>query len=121
MTRRRAVAVLLASATASLLRVGLGELSDLALKAPAGAAGLVLVPYLEGERTPNRPGARDGHAMFDLAGYIAARLKRAGVGRIEDLGHCTYADPGRFFSYRRSTHRAEADYGRHISAIALME
>jgi YfiH family protein len=67
------------------------------------------------------PAARDGHAMFDLPGYIAARLQRAGVGRIEDLGHCTYADPARFFSYRRSTHRAEADYGRHISAIALVQ
>jgi YfiH family protein len=67
------------------------------------------------------PAARDSHAMFDLAGYITARLQRAGVGRIEDLGDCTYADPRRFFSYRRSTHRAEADYGRHINAIALME
>ena len=67
------------------------------------------------------PAARAGHAMFDLAGYITARLQRAGVGRIEDLGHCTYADPARFFSYRRSPHRAEADYGRHISAIALRE
>ena len=67
------------------------------------------------------PAARDGHAMFDLAGYITARLQRTGVGRIQDLGHCTYADPARFFSYRRSTHRAEADYGRHISAIALTE
>jgi YfiH family protein len=67
------------------------------------------------------PSARDGHAMFDLAGYISARLRRAGAGRIEDLGHCTYADPTRFFSYRRSTHRAEADYGRHISAIALAQ
>jgi hypothetical protein len=67
------------------------------------------------------PAARDGHAMFDLAGYITARLQRAEVGRIEDLGHCTYGDPARFFSYRRSTHRAEADYGRHISAIALSE
>jgi copper oxidase (laccase) domain-containing protein len=67
------------------------------------------------------PAARAGHAMFDLAGYITARLQRAGVGRIEDLGHCTYGDPARFFSYRRSTHRAEADYGRHISAIALSE
>jgi len=67
------------------------------------------------------PAARDGHAMFDLPGYITARLQRAGVGRIEDLGHCTYGDPARFFSYRRSTHRAEADYGRHISAIALSD
>jgi hypothetical protein len=67
------------------------------------------------------PAARDGHAMFDLAGYIASRLQCAGVGRIEDLGHCTYAEAARFFSYRRSTHRAEADYGRHVNAIALAE
>jgi YfiH family protein len=64
------------------------------------------------------PSRRADHAMFDLAGYIAARLNRAGIERLEDLGHCTYADP-RFFSYRRSVHRAEADYGRHINAIAL--
>jgi polyphenol oxidase len=65
------------------------------------------------------PAERDGHAMFDLAGYIAARLNRAGVTEIEDLGLCTYADPERFFSYRRTTHRTEADYGRHVNAIAL--
>lgn len=63
--------------------------------------------------------ARDGHALFDLGGYVAARLKRAGVGHVEDLGLCTYADPARFFSYRRTTHRAEADYGRHVNAITL--
>jgi YfiH family protein len=62
---------------------------------------------------------RPGHAGFDLAGYIAARLARHGVERIEDLGSCTYGDPVRFFSFRRATHRGEADYGRHISAIAL--
>jgi YfiH family protein len=62
---------------------------------------------------------RAGHALFDLPGYLAARLARAGVGSIEDLGRCTYADPERFFSYRRSTHRRESDYGRHVNAIAL--
>jgi purine-nucleoside/S-methyl-5'-thioadenosine phosphorylase / adenosine deaminase len=66
------------------------------------------------------PAKRDSHAMFDLAGYIAVRLKRAGITQVEDLGLCTYADPERFFSYRRTTHRAEADYGRHVSAIALV-
>ena len=66
------------------------------------------------------PAARDGHALFDLAGYIAARLARAGVAQVEDLGLCTYADPARFFSYRRASHRAEADYGRHVNAIALL-
>ncbi len=65
------------------------------------------------------PAARSGHAQFDLGGYIALRLIRAGVRQIEDVGLCTYADPTRFFSFRRSTHRAEADYGRHINAIAL--
>jgi copper oxidase (laccase) domain-containing protein len=65
------------------------------------------------------PALRPGHALVDLGGYIAARLKRAGVGQVEDLGLCTYADADQFFSYRRTTHRAEADYGRHVNAIAL--
>jgi YfiH family protein len=65
------------------------------------------------------PAARPGHAQFDLAGYIASRLAAAGVGHIEDLGDCTYADPERFFSFRRTTHRGEPDYGRHVNAIAL--
>ena len=66
-----------------------------------------------------QPSPRPEHALFDLPGYIAARLARAGVARVDDVGHCTYADPTRFFSYRRSTHRQERDYGRHINAIAL--
>ena len=57
--------------------------------------------------------------MFDRAGYIAARVQAAGVVHFEDLDLCTYAEPERFFSYRRATHRGEADYGRHINAIAL--
>jgi copper oxidase (laccase) domain-containing protein len=59
--------------------------------------------------------------MFDLAGYVAGRLQAAGVSQVEDLGLCTYADPARFYSYRRTTHRAEPDYGRHINAIALAD
>jgi len=66
------------------------------------------------------PAPREGHALFDLAGYIGMRLARAGVRQFEDLGFCTYADPARFFSFRRSTHNAEADYGRHVNAIALV-
>jgi YfiH family protein len=68
-----------------------------------------------------RPAERPGHAMFDLPGYVTARLARAGITRIEDLGLCTYADPVQFYSYRRSTHRGEPDYGRHINAIALTD
>lgn len=66
------------------------------------------------------PAARAGHALFDLAGYIGARLARAGVRQFEDLGLCTYAEPARFFSFRRTTHRGEPDYGRHVNAIALI-
>lgn len=67
------------------------------------------------------PAARRDHALFDLGGYLAARLRRSGVRQIEDLGLCTYADPARFFSFRRATHQAEADYGRHVNAIALVD
>ena len=62
---------------------------------------------------------RSGHAMFDLAGYIAARVQRADIVKFEDLGLCTFAESDRFFSYRRTTLRGEPDYGRHINAIAL--
>ena len=64
------------------------------------------------------PGERDGHAMFDLAGLIRRRLENAGILMIDDLGIDTYSD-GRCFSYRRSVHRKEPDYGRHVHAIAL--
>jgi polyphenol oxidase len=63
----------------------------------------------------------DGRAMFDLAGHIVHRLERAQVAKIADLERCTYAEPDNFFSYRRATHRAEPDYGRHVSAIMLAE
>jgi polyphenol oxidase len=64
------------------------------------------------------PAARAGHAMFDLAGFIRMRLENAGVLMIDDVGLDTYSDE-RFFSYRRSVHRSEPDYGRHVHAIAL--
>jgi YfiH family protein len=67
------------------------------------------------------PAARPGHALFDLPGYIRSRLERAEIASIEDLRLCTYADPARFFSYRRTTHRGEPDYGRHVNAIALVK
>ncbi|HEU4660550.1 MAG TPA: peptidoglycan editing factor PgeF [Pseudolabrys sp.] len=64
-------------------------------------------------------GARDNHAMFDLAGFIRSRIEEAGVGHFEDIGRCTYAEPEHFYSYRRTTHHNEPDYGRHINAIVL--
>lgn len=64
------------------------------------------------------PSEREGHAMFDLAGYIRMRLENAGILMIDDLSVDTYSDE-RCFSYRRSVHRSEPDYGRHVHAIAL--
>jgi polyphenol oxidase len=64
---------------------------------------------------------RANHAMFDLAGYIRARLQDAGIVEPADLQACTYADADKFFSFRRATHRGESDYGRHINAIALID
>jgi purine-nucleoside/S-methyl-5'-thioadenosine phosphorylase / adenosine deaminase len=63
---------------------------------------------------------RAGHFHFDLPGYAAHRLRRAGVEKIADLGLCTYPMEAGFFSFRRTTHRGEADYGRELSAIALV-
>jgi polyphenol oxidase len=65
------------------------------------------------------PSVRANHSMFDLPGYVAARIKTTGIAQFEDLGLCTCADPERFYSYRRTTQRAEPDYGRHVNAIAL--
>lgn len=65
------------------------------------------------------PSARAGHSMFDLPAYLEDRLTSEGVGRVVNLSLCTFGDETRFFSYRRTTHRNEKDYGRLISAIAL--
>ncbi len=59
------------------------------------------------------------HYMFDLPGYLIARMINFGVSSAVDLGLCTYADETRFFSYRRATHLKEADYGRMIAVITL--
>jgi hypothetical protein len=60
-----------------------------------------------------------GKPHFALDAYVVARLVAAGIGDVEALHLDTYADPGRFYSYRRATHRGEADYGRQVSLIGL--
>jgi len=62
-------------------------------------------------------GRRDGHYQFDLPGYVAMRLGKAGVGDVTVVGVDTYTDEDRFFSFRRTTHRGEPDYGRNIAVI----
>lgn len=62
---------------------------------------------------------KPGHAMFDIAAYVAARLAAAGVARIAIGGQDTYAEEADYFSYRRACHRNENSYGRQISVIGL--
>ncbi|NBC36951.1 peptidoglycan editing factor PgeF [Novosphingobium sp. FSY-8] len=62
---------------------------------------------------------REGHWQFDLSAYVAHRIRAAGVVRIDPLNIDTYLNEDRFFSFRRSTHQACADYGRQISLIGL--
>lgn len=80
------------------------------------------VPFLE--QAPEnehffRSARKEGHLMFDLPGYIASRLARAGVRHVSITGQDTYALEQDYFSYRRATHRAEPDYGRQISALVI--
>lgn len=65
------------------------------------------------------PSMKPGHGMFDLPGYVMAQLARTHIKAAEAMGRDTCAEEGHFFSYRRTTLRGEADYGRQISAIAL--
>ena len=61
---------------------------------------------------------RGDRLLFDLPAYILARLGAAGIAATW-TGQSTYSDEDRFFSYRRSVHRREADYGRMVSGIRL--
>ena len=64
--------------------------------------------------------AEGARPYFDLPGFVLARLGRLGLDTTENCSACTYADPQRFFSYRRATHHREPDYGRQVSAIVLL-
>jgi len=80
-------------------------------------------PFLNQDETHARyfsPSAKQGHFMFDLPSYLVDRLKQEGVGQVHNLDLCTCSDEASFYSYRRATHRGEQDYGRLISAIALI-
>ncbi|MDR7040395.1 YfiH family protein [Methylobacterium sp. BE186] len=104
--RGRIVAVLGPTIAQGSYEVGPDFIERFGREAPAGARFLA-------------PGTRRGHAQFDLPGFILERLGEAGIARAASLGLCTYTDPDRFYSFRRTTHRGEPDYGRLISAICL--
>ncbi|MFM9940306.1 MAG: peptidoglycan editing factor PgeF [Hyphomicrobiaceae bacterium] len=61
----------------------------------------------------------EARPYFDLPAFVLSRLELTGIDTIEHCSACTYSEPDRFFSYRRTTHRREPDYGRQISAIVL--
>ena len=65
------------------------------------------------------PAQRDEHFLFDLTGYVARRLRTLGLAAVAATGGDTCAEADRYFSYRRSVHRGEPDYGRNISIVAL--
>ncbi|HPU15820.1 MAG TPA: peptidoglycan editing factor PgeF [Polymorphobacter sp.] len=64
---------------------------------------------------PGKP----GHFQFDIEAMVASRLAAEGLRHIELLGQDTYAQPDRYFSFRRTTHAGEGDYGRQLSLIAF--
>jgi copper oxidase (laccase) domain-containing protein len=63
----------------------------------------------------------NGRLTFDLSGFVASRLRMAGIESVDAIGQDTYADERRFFSYRRTCHRGEPDYGRQLAAIAWVK
>jgi len=125
---RGALGGVLESAVAAMERCGARRERIIAaigpmIRQPSYEVGPDLIAAFSGPTDARffRPAERASHAFFDLAGYIASRLHAAGIAHVEDIDECTYADDTRFFSYRRSMHRKEDDYGRHISAIALVD
>ena len=67
------------------------------------------------------PAEREGHFLFDITGYVARRLSGLGLAAVAATGGDTCAEADRYFSYRRSVHRSEPDYGRNISIVGLGE
>ena len=64
---------------------------------------------------------RDGHFLFDLGGYLADRIIRAGIATVEVMPHDTVAEEAHFFSYRRSCLCGERSFGLGLSAVVLEE
>lgn len=78
-------------------------------------------PFLarDGEDARFFSAGKPGHLMFDIGGYVAARLAAAGVGSVTLMDEDTYSQPERFYSYRRSCHHGQPGYGRQISLIGI--
>jgi len=64
------------------------------------------------------PGTFD-RLHFDLPGFSLRSLSQMGLGHVEWTGHCTYGAPERFYSWRRTVHAGQKEYGRLIATIRL--
>jgi YfiH family protein len=126
---RGALAGIIESAVAAMERLGarreriVGVLGPMISQRNYEVGRDVIEAFTQADRSNARffiPSERPGHALFDLPGYIVARLLAAGIAA-DDMRLCTYADPARFYSYRRATHQSEPDYGRLLAAIAIVE
>ncbi len=81
-------------------------------------------PFFEHHKDSERffmSGKDKEHLFFDLGGYCVWRLYEVGIKNISVMDMDTYANDHDFFSYRRSTHRGEKDYGRQISVIGIQK
>lgn len=125
---RGALAGVTDSAVAAMEGLGADRRRIVAVVGPCiGPAAYEVGPEFEASFVECDPGYRrffsrpvtGGRAHFDLPGYVVHRLEAAGIGTVASAAHCTYESESRFFSFRRTTHRGEADYGRHISAIVV--
>jgi YfiH family protein len=67
-----------------------------------------------------RQGGSQARPTFDLPGYVADRLRKAGISVVATAGICNYTAHRDFFSYRRAQKYRDIDYGRQISAIVLL-
>ncbi len=125
---RGALNGILEAAVEAMLRLGARADGIRAVIGPAiGAASYEVGPEFPAPFLARRPkdedlfvpAGRDGHFLFDLTGYVARRLSGLGLAAVAATGGDTCAEAGRYFSYRRSVHRGEPDYGRNISIVAL--
>lgn len=83
----------------------------------------MMAEFLDGDASRERffaTGREETRRQFDLPGFILAQIAASGASG-SFVGHCTYGEPERFYSYRRTTHRREPDYGRQLSAILIKD
>lgn len=125
---RGAVGGILESAISEMERAGANRSAIVAAVGPCINANAYEVgPEFKAEAMTRDPASEgffnratiNARAHFDLPGYVASRLARAGVAASLEAARCTYENESAFFSYRRTTHRREGDYGRQISAIVV--